>query len=75
MEWLVSIDSGSGSSSGSGSGSSSGSGSDSDCPGAEKLHAEWVFKAFGECVDTPLKYIAFFIGLSSILCWLIAQAP
>lgn len=75
MEWLVSIgiDSGSGSSSGSGSGS--GSGSDGDCPGAEKLHAEWVNKAFGECVDTPLKYVAFFIGLSSILCWLIAQAP
>lgn len=45
------------------------------CPGAEKLDAQWVHKAFGECVDTPLKYVAFFIGLSSILCWLVAQAP
>ena len=45
------------------------------CPGAAKLRAEWVNTAFGECVDTPLKYVAFFIGLSSILCWLVAQAP
>ena len=51
------------------------SSSGSSCPGAEKLRAEWVNKAFGECVDTPLKYFAFFIGLSSILCWLVAQAP
>jgi uncharacterized protein with PQ loop repeat len=50
-------------------------GKNSSCPGAAKLHAEWVQVAFGECVDTPLKYVAFFIGLSSILCWLVAQAP
>lgn len=59
-------------------GSAGGSGSSSNnasCPGAAKLRAEWVNKAFGECVDTPLKYVAFFVGLSSILCWLIAQAP
>ena len=47
----------------------------SSCPGADKLDAQWVNKAFGECVDTPLKYVAFFIGLSSIVCWLVAQAP
>ena len=47
----------------------------SSCPGAAKLRADWVNTAFGECIDTPLKYVAFFIGLSSILCWLVAQAP
>jgi hypothetical protein len=58
-----------------GSNSTNGSSSVSSCPGAAKLRADWVNTAFGECVDTPLKYVAFFIGLSSILCWLVAQAP
>lgn len=61
--------------SGSDNGSNHSNHSGISCPGAAKLHAEWVNTAFGECVDTPLKYVAFFIGLSSILCWLVAQAP
>lgn len=39
------------------------------------LHAEYVFKIFGQCIYNPRQYVAFYIGLSSILCWLLAQAP
>ena len=56
-------------------GSANGSSHNSSCPGNVKLHAEWVEKAFGQCVDTPLRYVSVFVGLSSIACWLVAQAP
>ena len=55
-----------------GSGNSSQNGS---CPGAVKLHAEWVEKAFGQCVDTPLRYASVFIGFLSIAFWFVAQTP
>ena len=61
---------------GSGSGSGgNGSGSDTRCHGAHKLHALWVLTVFDQCIETPVQYAAFFIGLSSIICWLLAQAP
>ena len=56
----------------------SGNGTDSNSTGGcqtSKMHSEWVLKVFDQCIETPLQYIAFFIGLSSIVCWLLAQAP
>ena len=64
----------------SGNGSASGSGSPnvsstSSCSGNVQLHAEWIEKVFGQCVDTPLRYVAFVIGITSIAFWFFAQAP
>ena len=39
------------------------------------MHSAWIFHAFGECVENLRQYFAFFIGLSSIVFWLLAQAP
>jgi uncharacterized protein with PQ loop repeat len=36
---------------------------------------EWIHKYFGECIKTDTQMVAFFIGLSSICFWLVAQAP
>lgn len=58
-----------------GSGNGTDSNSTGSCPGTAKMHSEWVLKVFGQCIETPLQYVAFFIGLSSIVCWLLAQAP
>lgn len=44
---------------------------DDSCPNG----IEWINKYFGECATDNLQVAAFFIGLSSILCWLCAQAP
>ena len=35
----------------------------------------WIITYFGECVQTTLQYVAFIIGLFSILFWLFAQLP
>jgi hypothetical protein len=35
----------------------------------------WIYEYFGNCAYTPLDHAAFFIGLSSIGFWLIAQFP
>ena len=66
--------------SGNGSASASGSGSPnvsstSSCSGSAQLHAEWIEKVFGQCVDTPLRYVAFVMGITSIAFWFLAQAP
>ncbi len=39
------------------------------------LHAQYVNRIFGQCIYNLRQYFAFYIGLSSILCWLLAQAP
>ncbi len=39
------------------------------------LNAEFVYKIFGQCIYNPRQYAAFYIGMSSILCWLLATAP
>ena len=35
----------------------------------------WVAAYFGDCVYSLKDQLSFFIGLSSIACWLVAQAP
>ena len=62
----------------SGNGSGSGSlnvSSTPSCLGNVLLHVEWIEKVFGQCVDTPLRYVDFVIGITSIAFWLLAQAP
>ena len=49
-----------------GSGNGTGSNSTGDC-WTSKMHSKWVLKVFGQCIETPLQYIMFFIGLSSIV--------
>ena len=45
------------------------------CPDSlNNTHFRWMI-ALGECVASPRLLAAFFIGLSSILCWVLAQAP
>eukprot|EP00761_Pharyngomonas_kirbyi_P008399 gb/GECH01008410.1/.p1 GENE.gb/GECH01008410.1/~~gb/GECH01008410.1/.p1 ORF type:complete len:364 (+),score=80.21 gb/GECH01008410.1/:1-1092(+) len=38
-------------------------------------YTKWIATIFGECVYTPREKASFYIGLSSILCWLVAQVP
>ncbi|XP_022104169.1 lysosomal amino acid transporter 1 homolog [Acanthaster planci] len=35
----------------------------------------WVWHVFGECVVNQLQYAGFFLGLISILCWLVVFLP
>lgn len=48
----------------------------SGCPRDETnaLHSTWALN-MGQCILTPRQYAAFIIGLSSIMFWLVAQAP
>ena len=41
----------------------------------DPFHSGWVYLVFGECIINVRRWFAFWIGLSSILCWLIAQVP
>lgn len=40
-------------------------------PGAD----EWIEKYFEDCVYGQKDHVGFYLGLASILCWLVAQAP
>lgn len=35
----------------------------------------WIYKYFGECITSTQQMLAFYVGLASILCWLVAQGP
>ena len=60
----------------SGNGSGSGSLNVSSNPRCfVQLHAEWIEKVFGQCVDTPLRCVAFVIGITSIAFLFLAQGP
>ncbi|XP_064384142.1 uncharacterized protein LOC135333159 [Halichondria panicea] len=39
------------------------------------LGSWWVHKAFGQCIGNVRQWFAFWIGLSSILCWMMALIP
>ena len=49
----------------------------SSCPSnvTDPQTSGWVFVVFGECVVNLRQWFAFWIGLSSILFWLVAQVP
>ncbi|KAJ6226569.1 lysosomal amino acid transporter 1 [Anaeramoeba flamelloides] len=38
-------------------------------------YSHWINKVFSDCIWSVKDYFSFFIGLSSILCWLVAQLP
>lgn len=38
-------------------------------------HSTWVNSIFGQCITNIREWFSFIIGLTSILCWLCAQAP
>ena len=41
------------------------------------LHSnvDWIRRVFGECVNSWVEMLSFYLGLSSILCWICAQFP
>ncbi len=39
------------------------------------LGSWWVHEAFGQCIGNVRQWFAFWIGLSSILCWMMALIP
>ncbi len=49
----------------------------SSCPNnvTDPQNSGWVFVVFGECIVNLRQWFAFWIGLSSILFWLVAQVP
>uniref|UniRef100_A0A0N4Z066 PQ loop repeat family protein n=1 Tax=Parastrongyloides trichosuri TaxID=131310 RepID=A0A0N4Z066_PARTI len=48
-----------------------GNGTEIDCPDGIK----WIQNTFGDCVDSPWKFIGFVIGLISLMLWLLPLIP
>uniref|UniRef100_A0A0K0EN95 PQ loop repeat family protein n=1 Tax=Strongyloides stercoralis TaxID=6248 RepID=A0A0K0EN95_STRER len=48
-----------------------GNSTDQDCPDGIK----WIQNVFGDCVDSPWKFIGFVIGFISLLLWLLPLIP
>eukprot|EP00898_Chlorokybus_atmophyticus_P000499 jgi/Chlat1/144/Chrsp1S03235 len=44
-----------------------------ECPSDECW--EWTAKYFADCVCTPRDRVSFFLGLTSIICWGVAELP
>ncbi|KAJ6240989.1 lysosomal amino acid transporter 1 [Anaeramoeba flamelloides] len=40
-----------------------------------RQYSKWINQLFDDCIWNTKDYVSFFVGLSSILCWLIAQLP
>ena len=49
--------------------------SDCDVNATLALHSQWIYEYFGDCVVEVKQYIAFGIGMLSILFWIFAQFP
>ena len=48
---------------------------DCDLNATMALHSTWIYEAFGDCVVEVRQYIAFLVGLISLVCWIFAQFP
>ncbi|KAJ3451230.1 lysosomal amino acid transporter [Anaeramoeba flamelloides] len=40
-----------------------------------RQYSKLISQLFGDCIWSTKDYVSFFVGLSSILCWLVAQLP
>ena len=48
---------------------------DCDLNATMALHSTWIYKSFGDCVVEVRQYIAFLVGLLSLVFWIFAQFP
>ena len=48
---------------------------DCDFNATVMLHSHWMYEVFGDCVVNVRQYIAFLVGLVSLLLEIVAQLP